>query len=291
MDDIDEVMQYFGREYNTVLALYNEDDKEEECINAAQNLLEDPDLPRYLRILTLIILGTSIDDWDDSETCRLEAKRLWEQAHRQYAALDIPDAFRPFDKLRVQLDAFDKMQKERLEMLENLDNEYEVNNEEQEDGEEDEKEKKREADVGSEVDVDADAGATVDAAANAAPKVAASAAAISDAVYNAESGGSLGNIKKNATVVTAHEPAMNESELPTGTSEEGAEGAEGAEGKKASATVRIIKIKDTILDHQLILIEPTPKQIDRELARKVVWPIVPALPLSVAALQVVNNNV
>ncbi|OBT84721.1 hypothetical protein VE02_06095 [Pseudogymnoascus sp. 03VT05] len=226
MDDIDEVMQYFGREYNTVLALYNEDDKEEECINAAQDLLEDPDLPRYLRILTLIILGTSVDDWDDSETCRLEAKRLWEQAHRQYAALDIPDAFRPFDKLRVQLDAFDIMQKERLEALENLDDEYEVDDEEEEDVEEDGKEKECEADVGSDVDVDADA---ADAAANAAPDVAA-AATISGAVFNEENGRSFDNMENNAPDATAHEPVTDESELPTGTSDEG------TEDKKASAT-------------------------------------------------------
>lgn len=66
MDNLDEVIQYFGQEYNKVLALYNEDDKLEECISAAQDLLEDPGLPRYLRILTLIILGTSFDDWDDT---------------------------------------------------------------------------------------------------------------------------------------------------------------------------------------------------------------------------------
>ena len=76
MENEDQVMQFFGRAYNKVLELYNDDDKEEECIAAAQNLLEDPDLPRYHRIKTLVLLGSAFNEWDETETCRLEAERL-----------------------------------------------------------------------------------------------------------------------------------------------------------------------------------------------------------------------
>lgn len=223
----------------------------------SQDLLQDPGLPRYLRILTLIILGTSFDDWDDTETCRLEAEHLWEQARRQYAALDIPDAFQAFSKLRVQLDAFDKMQREGLEMIRNLDGKYEVDDEEEEDEEKGVKEEEREADV--EIDVDADADVGVDAA----------AAAVSDDVSAVESEKSLDGMEDNTPDVAPYEHAMgkgepsvsNEAEDTTDTKSD-----EGTEDKKALAMVRIIKIKDTILGHQLIFIDSTPKQIDWELA-------------------------
>ncbi|KFZ16758.1 hypothetical protein V502_04924 [Pseudogymnoascus sp. VKM F-4520 (FW-2644)] len=232
MDNEDQVMQFFGRAYNKVLQLYNEDDKEEECIAAAQNLLEDPDLPRYHRIKTLVLLGSSLNEWDETETCRLEAERLWEQARRHCAQLDNPDAPRALAKLSVDLDAVGKMQRDRLdEMFGNSEDEYEVDYDEEGDEEENEKEEEREADAESDGDVDFHVDAGVDAGVHAA------SAAVSDAVSDAESKKGPDSTA-NIPHVVSRGHAMDEGELSFGNEAEDAtdmKSGEGTEDTGASA--------------------------------------------------------
>ena len=264
MENEDQVMQFFGRAYNKVLELYNDDDKEEECIAAAQNLLEDPDLPRYHRIKTLVLLGSAFNEWDETETCRLEAERLWEQARRHYSHIDNPDASRALAKLRVDLDSVGKMQRDRLdEMFGNSEDEYEVDDDDDEgDEEEDEKEEQREADAESDVDVDFHVDAGADAGVHAA------SAAVSDAVSDAESKKGPDSTE-NIPHVVSREHAMDEGELSVGNEAEDATDmkiGEGTEDTKASATVCMSGIKDTILGHQLTFTDSTSKQADRELA-------------------------
>ncbi|KFX92596.1 hypothetical protein V490_05291 [Pseudogymnoascus sp. VKM F-3557] len=198
-----ELSELFGQAFNKVYELYNEDNQEE-CISAAQNLLQDPNLPRYHRIKTLLLLGSAFPDWDDVETCRLAAERIWEQAHRHYSRVDDPDAHQALAELRADLDTMGEMQREELdEMFRDDDNEYEVEDDGEGDEEEYEKEGEREADVEIDADVDDVAGAGADASADV------------DAM-------SLDGME-NAPDVAAREYTTDEGELTFGKSEEGTE--------------------------------------------------------------------
>ncbi|OBT54525.1 hypothetical protein VE04_05540 [Pseudogymnoascus sp. 24MN13] len=227
MDSADQGMQFFGREYKKVLALYNDDDKEEECIAAAQDLLENPDLPRYHRIMTLIVLSAASTNWNDAEDSRLEAERLWDQTHRHYSRVDNPDASRALAELRVDLDAVKELQIEELEKLDRMfgeyDGEYDEEEDEREDEEEDEREEGPKADVEIAVDVDADADAADDGAATV----------VSYALSDAENQRLFDDTEENAPNAAAYDHATMEGELPTDKS------GESTDDKKASGKTQL----------------------------------------------------
>jgi hypothetical protein len=226
-----ELPELFGRAYNKVVELYDEDDQDK-CIAAAQDLLEDPDLPRYHRIKTLILLGLAFEDWDDVETCRLAAERLWEPANRHYSRVDDPDASRALAELRDKLDTMAAMQIEELaEIFGNSEDEYEVDDDGEGDEEEYEKEGEREADM--EIDVDdgvAAAGADTGADADAVAISSSASNAAFDAASDTKNETSLDGME-NAPDMAAREHATDEGELTISKSEEG------AGDKNAPATV------------------------------------------------------
>ncbi|KAK1822062.1 hypothetical protein LTR12_003408 [Friedmanniomyces endolithicus] len=74
----------YSRKFNAVRAFY-ESDSLDECAESAQDLLDDPDLPRNHRIRTLLLLA-AVTDWHDAEACRVEAEQLWYMARRQYSS-------------------------------------------------------------------------------------------------------------------------------------------------------------------------------------------------------------
>ncbi|KFY78580.1 hypothetical protein V499_02277 [Pseudogymnoascus sp. VKM F-103] len=240
MDSDDQVIQFFDREYNKALELYNDGDKEEECIAAAQDLLENPDLPRYHRIMTLILLSAASTNWNDAEDSRLEAERLWDQTHRHYSRVDDPDASQALTELRVDLDVVKELQIEELEKLERMfgeyDGEYDVDGEEEGDEEEYEKEQEREEDV--EIDVDVDAAATSAAASDASD---AAPTALSNAASDTKSERSLHGTEENTPDVASCEHAMDKVELSTSNEAEDATNTksdEGTEDQKALATTQ-----------------------------------------------------
>jgi hypothetical protein len=61
MASTDLVAQPFSRPYDETHALYDNGDFEG-CVIKAQELLEDPNLPRYYRIKTLVLLRMAIDE-------------------------------------------------------------------------------------------------------------------------------------------------------------------------------------------------------------------------------------
>ncbi|OBT65115.1 hypothetical protein VE03_04715 [Pseudogymnoascus sp. 23342-1-I1] len=113
MESEDQGLLSLTRAFNKLLELYN--DNPQECIAAAHALLQKPDLPRYHRIKTLILLGSASEDWDDAETCRLEAGKLWDDSHHHYSRIDDPGASQVLAELRAEIDAFAKRQREELE--------------------------------------------------------------------------------------------------------------------------------------------------------------------------------
>ncbi|KAK1817833.1 hypothetical protein LTR12_007704 [Friedmanniomyces endolithicus] len=102
MSQDDERSATYSRKFNATLWFY-ERDQLDECAESAQDLLDDPDLPRFHRMKTLILLA-SITGWDDAEDCRIEAEQLWRMAHMQYSSPTFDEA-EALTELRTQLDA------------------------------------------------------------------------------------------------------------------------------------------------------------------------------------------
>ncbi|KAK3642233.1 hypothetical protein LTR56_010810 [Elasticomyces elasticus] len=82
----DRVSERFDRAFAELHQLF-EDDKIDECVELAQNLLEESDIPRYHGIKVLIMLSSCTADWRDAEAYRLEAEQLWSFLHDALAHL------------------------------------------------------------------------------------------------------------------------------------------------------------------------------------------------------------
>lgn len=55
------------------------------CIEKARALLNEPAIPRYHPIKTLILLGSSLGDWQEAEDCRVRADALWRVVRRWHS--------------------------------------------------------------------------------------------------------------------------------------------------------------------------------------------------------------
>lgn len=105
--DTEAVLASLGRKYDHICQLFD-DDKLEECIDKAQDVVEDGDLPRNLRIKTLIVIASLAAEWRDIEEFRGEAKKLWSLTrpfHREGYNAVTDDALA---ELRICLDHLQK---------------------------------------------------------------------------------------------------------------------------------------------------------------------------------------
>jgi hypothetical protein len=66
----------FSIAFNEAKALYGAD-RLGECIEKAQKMLDDPATPRYHRMKTLVLLGSTLGDWIDAYACCVDAEALW----------------------------------------------------------------------------------------------------------------------------------------------------------------------------------------------------------------------
>ncbi|KAK0837141.1 hypothetical protein LTR03_013044 [Friedmanniomyces endolithicus] len=92
----------YSRKFNAALWFYDRNQLNE-CAESARDLLDDPGLPRYHRMKTLILLA-SITGWHDAEECRIEAEQFWRGARVQYSSPTF-DEEEALTELRTQLDA------------------------------------------------------------------------------------------------------------------------------------------------------------------------------------------
>lgn len=74
-----------GKEYteaiNELVDLYNTDQLDE-CLSEAHKLLEDPAMPRYHRIKTLILLANMVETWTEADYLRMQAETLYQLVRR-----------------------------------------------------------------------------------------------------------------------------------------------------------------------------------------------------------------
>ena len=85
---------------------HHENDELDECIEKSRALLAEPAIPRSLRIKTLLLLGSTLGDWEEAEDCRVRADSLWRDTRRwQPAGFDVG-----FDKAMADLrEGLDKL--------------------------------------------------------------------------------------------------------------------------------------------------------------------------------------
>jgi hypothetical protein len=78
MDPID---IHFSEAFNRAAQKY-QDNRLEECIEESRALLHCPALPRYFRISSLILLGSTLGDWPEAQKCYVLAESLWRITRR-----------------------------------------------------------------------------------------------------------------------------------------------------------------------------------------------------------------
>ncbi|KAK4893272.1 hypothetical protein LTR27_008395 [Elasticomyces elasticus] len=133
----------YAIQYLEAVQLFN-NNKFDECIEAARYTLNDPTLPRYYHIKTLLLIANAEENWYPAKRCRREAEDVYAMAQRLTSPEDEP-ALAALRALRKDLDAVATSQEkeapnvvdERFLVpgldLENMDMEWESNEEEEED--------------------------------------------------------------------------------------------------------------------------------------------------------------
>ncbi|KAJ8113067.1 hypothetical protein OPT61_g4723 [Boeremia exigua] len=67
--------------FNEANALYKASELFE-CIDLCYKLLDEPEIPRYHKMKTLVLLGATVGDWHEAKDCRVDAESLWKIGRR-----------------------------------------------------------------------------------------------------------------------------------------------------------------------------------------------------------------
>jgi hypothetical protein len=82
MDSASIIDKFFTDGLNEAGDLYN-DDRLNECIKKTRNLLADRTIPRYHRMKALLLLASTLGDWEEANDYHVEAETLW-RVHRRW---------------------------------------------------------------------------------------------------------------------------------------------------------------------------------------------------------------
>ncbi|KAF2133565.1 hypothetical protein P153DRAFT_363735 [Dothidotthia symphoricarpi CBS 119687] len=88
------------------------DDRLEECVAKARELLNDPAIPRYYRMRTLVLLGSTLGEWGEANDCRLEAEAMWRIVRRWHPLGEDVEVDRLMAIIRESLDDLDRALRE-----------------------------------------------------------------------------------------------------------------------------------------------------------------------------------
>ena len=110
MTTASDIDKSFTKALNEAGELYN-NDRLDECIEQTRALLADDSIPRYHRIKALLLLASTLGDWDDANNCHAEAETLWRVVRRwnpegEDAVLDtyMDDVREHIDEVRADLE-------------------------------------------------------------------------------------------------------------------------------------------------------------------------------------------
>ena len=110
MTTASDIDKSFTKALNEAGELYN-NDRLDECIEQTRALLADDSIPRYHRMKALLLLASTLGDWDDANNCHAEAETLWRVVRRwnpegEDAVLDtyMDDVREHIDEVRADLE-------------------------------------------------------------------------------------------------------------------------------------------------------------------------------------------
>ncbi|KAK6434684.1 hypothetical protein LTR95_009131 [Oleoguttula sp. CCFEE 5521] len=112
--------QQFADWFNRAVKLYD-NDKLEECITEAREILNDSACPRYHRMKTLVLLGNCAGDFEEANDCCNQAKALWRIVRRWNPAGVDESADQAMDELRGLIDDLRAVLKEEAPNAYNAD--------------------------------------------------------------------------------------------------------------------------------------------------------------------------
>jgi hypothetical protein len=101
----------FTDRFNEANALWDED-RLEECIVKARELLAEPAIPRYHEIKTLLLLASTVEDWYEANGYRIEAEGLWRIVRRWHPEGEDEELDGYMAEIRGVLDEADRVLQE-----------------------------------------------------------------------------------------------------------------------------------------------------------------------------------
>ncbi|KAK3057643.1 hypothetical protein LTR09_001827 [Extremus antarcticus] len=108
MEDKSATETSFTEAFDKAVALQDEN-RPEECIEKAQKLLAEPAIPRYHRMRTLLLLGSTVGDWDEAHEYWENAETLGRIVRRWRPAGEDEAIDVPMRALRVEIDDLKKI--------------------------------------------------------------------------------------------------------------------------------------------------------------------------------------
>ncbi len=81
--DEDAIYEYFTDAVNIVHDLYKKEHVYD-CISALRELLEEPSMPNYHRMRSLLLLASTLGNWSEANECRTAAEAVWRIERREY---------------------------------------------------------------------------------------------------------------------------------------------------------------------------------------------------------------
>ncbi|KAK5173992.1 uncharacterized protein LTR77_001071 [Saxophila tyrrhenica] len=93
----------FRKRYEDICDLRDED-RLDEFVEKAKELLRESHLPRYYRIRTLILTGSTVGNWHDAMRYWKDAENLWRFVRRRYPDGEEESIDRPMRAIREDLD-------------------------------------------------------------------------------------------------------------------------------------------------------------------------------------------
>ncbi|EUC43439.1 hypothetical protein COCMIDRAFT_100857 [Bipolaris oryzae ATCC 44560] len=107
MADLRDIDIRFAREFNSAKALHD-NELLDDCVESARELLEDPVVPRFHRMKTLLLLGSALEDLNEACDCLEEADKLWKLIRSYHLEGQDVDVDKTMAEVRASLDQLAK---------------------------------------------------------------------------------------------------------------------------------------------------------------------------------------
>lgn len=91
------------------------DNRGEECVAKAHEILSDPSCPTYIRIKNLVLLGAAVEDWWEGVEYHRQADHLWHVSRRWRSIGESKPFEAALEKCRAAIDDLGELLDEEAE--------------------------------------------------------------------------------------------------------------------------------------------------------------------------------